>query len=290
MNSGISGLLGQGGDLRQRPDIDMVAMIALIIAGALVFVGLPLYAKLQWPGWFALFIATAALWLLALFTLRRSFGREVERRLAASSAALRAGLDIFADIMLAGVVVVSITLLEDFIFDYDISLGGWRNAILYYTAIIFLFRTLRHLRTSMRKHAPPQVSLPGADVQPVESLPGNPPVPIPVNTGPLYYVQAEDHYVKMVFSDNVQHLRARFRDVVAGLGDTGLRVQKSFWVNRDAVTETRRVGRRLHLVLKDGAEIPVSRTSEQIVQQFFPQSSAKTDTRTALHASPPAPE
>lgn len=270
--------------------MNTLAMITLIIVGALVFVGLPLYAKLQWPGWFALFVATAALWLWALFAVRRNFGREVERRLATSSAALRAGLDILADIMLAGVVVVSITLLEDLIFDYDITLGGWRIAILYYTAIIFFFRTLRHLRTSMRRHVPQQVGLPDADLQHMDSLTDSSSVPIPVNTGPLYYVQAEDHYVKMVFSDNVQHLRARFRDVVAGLGDAGLKVQKSFWVNRDAVTDMRRVGRRLHLVLKDGAEIPVSRTCERQVQQFFPTaSSPATSPTTPSSPTPTSP-
>ena len=95
----------------------------------------------------------------------------------------------------------------------------------------------------------------------------------------LYYAQAEDHYVKLVFRDRVEHKRARFSDVIAELGDVGLRVHKSFWVHRSAVQSSRRAGRRLMLVLAGGTEIPVGRANERAVLDALPASGSGIRTR-----------
>ena len=49
-------------------------------------------------------------------------------------------------------------------------------------------------------------------------------------------------------------------DAIAELdGIEGAQVHRSWWVAKDAVAEIKRADRRVTLVLKDGAEAPVSR-------------------------------
>ena len=50
-------------------------------------------------------------------------------------------------------------------------------------------------------------------------------------------------------------------------GAGGVQTHRSWWVAKDGVQETRRDNGKLMLVLKSGAEVPVSRTYQQDVRK-----------------------
>jgi hypothetical protein len=76
----------------------------------------------------------------------------------------------------------------------------------------------------------------------------------------LYAVSAEDHYLRLHTSKGSDLILVRMSDAIAELeGLEGAQTHRSWWVARDAVESTRRDGDRLTLVLKGGAEAPVSR-------------------------------
>jgi hypothetical protein len=108
-----------------------------------------------------------------------------------------------------------------------------------------------------------------ASRRPVEPLP--PPLQPSVidHAAGIQFIEAEDHYVKLVYGDRVEHKRARFGEVIAGFSQLGLQVHKSFWVRRASVKGTRRQGRRLMHILEDGTEIPVGRSNERKVLESF---------------------
>ena len=81
-----------------------------------------------------------------------------------------------------------------------------------------------------------------------------------------YYIESEDHYLKMVYLGKVEFIRANLSEVAAGFATRGMRCHKSYWVSRSAIEKRRRHGRQLLLVLKDGTEIPVGRSFEKRVR------------------------
>ena len=93
------------------------------------------------------------------------------------------------------------------------------------------------------------------------------PEPTPAFEGRLpYYIESEDHYLKMVYLGNVEFIRANLNEVAAGFSSRGMRCHKSYWVSLSAIEKRRRQGRQLLLVLKDGTEIPVGRSFEKKVR------------------------
>lgn len=84
-----------------------------------------------------------------------------------------------------------------------------------------------------------------------------------------YYIESEDHYLKMVYLGKVEFIRANLCEVAAGFAARGLRCHKSYWVSRSAIERRRRDGRQLLLVLKDGTEIPVGRSFEKEVRALL---------------------
>lgn len=102
-------------------------------------------------------------------------------------------------------------------------------------------------------HAPPA----GAAPAPVRFLERLPPK---LKGAALYAVSAEDHYLRLHTSKGSDLVLMRMSDAIAELeGVEGAQTHRSWWVARDAVESTRRDGDRLTLVLKGGAEAPVSR-------------------------------
>lgn len=81
-----------------------------------------------------------------------------------------------------------------------------------------------------------------------------------------YYIESEDHYLKMVYLGKVEFIRANLSEVAAEFASRGMRCHKSYWVSRSAIERRRRQGRQLLLVLKDGTEIPVGRSFEKQVR------------------------
>ncbi|MBS0385819.1 MAG: LytTR family transcriptional regulator DNA-binding domain-containing protein [Proteobacteria bacterium] len=102
-------------------------------------------------------------------------------------------------------------------------------------------------------HAPPAGSPPG-QVRFLERLPPK------LKGAALYAVSAEDHYLRLHTSKGSDLILMRLSDAIAELeGLEGAQTHRSWWVARDAVESARRDGDRLTLVLKGGAEAPVSR-------------------------------
>ncbi len=102
-------------------------------------------------------------------------------------------------------------------------------------------------------HAPPQ-GAPQTQVRFMERLP-------PKLKGALIYaVSAEDHYLRLHTSKGSDLILMRLSDALVELeGLEGAQTHRSWWVSRDAVETARREGDRMTLVLKGGAEAPVSR-------------------------------
>ncbi|MCF2860466.1 LytTR family transcriptional regulator [Pseudoalteromonas sp. SMS1] len=79
--------------------------------------------------------------------------------------------------------------------------------------------------------------------------------------GKLLCLQMDDHYLRVI-TDNGEHLLLmRFKDALQLL-DTfpGFQTHRSWWVAKDAVSATKKTGRKLILVLENGDEVPVSQT------------------------------
>ncbi|SIN60632.1 transcriptional regulator, LytTR family [Parasphingorhabdus marina DSM 22363] len=79
----------------------------------------------------------------------------------------------------------------------------------------------------------------------------------------------EDHYVRVHSADRSEMLLMRLSDAIAEMeGVTGAQTHRSWWVAEDAVKTIRRDGRNLRLVLQNGLEVPVSRTSVAKLKQL----------------------
>ncbi|MEZ5959689.1 MAG: LytTR family DNA-binding domain-containing protein [Hyphomonadaceae bacterium] len=102
-------------------------------------------------------------------------------------------------------------------------------------------------------HAP----APGADAATVrfaERLPAK------LKGAVIYAVSAEDHYLRLHTSKGSDLILMRLSDAISELeGLEGAQTHRSWWVARDAVEGVRREGDKVVLVLKGGAEAPVSR-------------------------------
>lgn len=84
----------------------------------------------------------------------------------------------------------------------------------------------------------------------------------------LYAVEAEDHYLRVHTDRGSDLLLMRLADAIEELGPIeGARTHRSWWVARAAVTDARRGDGRATLVLKDGAEAPVSRSYAPALRQ-----------------------
>ena len=84
----------------------------------------------------------------------------------------------------------------------------------------------------------------------------------------LLALQMEDHYVRAHTSRGSVLILIPLRQAVAELaGIPGMKVHRSWWVARDAVTGAVQDGRNLRLRLKNGLEAPVSRMHVAAVRQ-----------------------
>ncbi|MCB1381481.1 MAG: LytTR family transcriptional regulator [Notoacmeibacter sp.] len=80
-----------------------------------------------------------------------------------------------------------------------------------------------------------------------------------------FYIEAEDHYVKLVFADIVDIKRNSLRKEARQWQGLGLQVHRSYWVRRDQIADHERNGRQLLIRLKSGTRIPVGRSYEKDV-------------------------
>jgi LytTr DNA-binding domain len=93
-------------------------------------------------------------------------------------------------------------------------------------------------------------------------------LPIRLRGGELYAVEAQDHYLRLHTSKGADLILMRLSDAIEELeGIEGAQTHRSWWVARDGVDDARRADGRATIRLKDGAEVPVSRTFARALRQ-----------------------
>lgn len=112
--------------------------------------------------------------------------------------------------------------------------------------------------------APPPHAPEGAG--PVETFLSR--LPLKYRQADLYAVSSEDHYLRVHTSVGEELILMRLADAIRELdGADGLQVHRSWWVAKSGVTDARREGSKLSLVLNSGKEAPVSRTYMAAVKE-----------------------
>lgn len=79
-------------------------------------------------------------------------------------------------------------------------------------------------------------------------------------------IKTEDHYLQVHTDRGKGLILMRMADAERALAGQGLRVHRSWWVARAAVTEAAKRDGRLVLVLSNGLEVPVSRDRRRLVE------------------------
>lgn len=86
-------------------------------------------------------------------------------------------------------------------------------------------------------------------------------LPLKLRGAEVWAVEAEDHYLRLHTSKGQDLILMRLADAVDELaGIEGMQVHRSWWVARDAIAGARRGDGRATLTLKDGSQVPASRT------------------------------
>jgi hypothetical protein len=92
-------------------------------------------------------------------------------------------------------------------------------------------------------------------------------LPAPLSGADILALEAEEHYTKVHTDRGATLLLMRFTDAIEAMEpQPGFRVHRSFWVSHHAVQRAEWRGRRLLAVLKNGLEVPVSRSFRVVVQ------------------------
>jgi len=92
-------------------------------------------------------------------------------------------------------------------------------------------------------------------------------IPMKLRGSELWAVEAEDHYLRLHTSKGQDLILMRLADAIDELdGVEGAQVHRSWWVARDAIADARRGDGRATLTLKDGSEVPVSRTYARVLR------------------------
>ncbi len=88
--------------------------------------------------------------------------------------------------------------------------------------------------------------------------------------GELMSVEAQEHYVQVVSTDESRMVLYRFSDVVRQLPESmGMQVHRSHWVAHSAVKQVVLQGQTMKLELNDKRFVPVSRTFRNSVESRF---------------------
>jgi DNA-binding LytR/AlgR family response regulator len=93
-------------------------------------------------------------------------------------------------------------------------------------------------------------------------------LPLKLRGAEVWAVEAEDHYLRLHTSKGQDLILMRLSDAVAELeGIEGAQAHRSWWVARDAIADARRGDGRATLTLKDGSQVPVSRTYARVLRE-----------------------
>jgi DNA-binding LytR/AlgR family response regulator len=94
------------------------------------------------------------------------------------------------------------------------------------------------------------------------------------NRGALQLISVEDHYCRIRTSRGSELILLRFSDALKETGTTeGMQVHRSHWVARDFANGLRMQDGRLVLSLKDGTDLPVSRSHAARVRDLLSRNS-----------------
>lgn len=135
-----------------------------------------------------------------------------------------------------------------------IGLLEWYSQCLFLSGPILSFVVVRRL---MRTRALQRREI----VEPITPTPtGQAPAELPVS-GEVLCLRMEDHYVRVCTPTGSRLVAGPFERVIAAMAEEGMRVHRSWWVARAAVTGVVADGRNLRLTLKGDLTAPVSRAS-----------------------------
>lgn len=129
--------------------------------------------------------------------------------------------------------------------------------------MLVVFMNLRTGQAAAAQAALAQAMLVAAPPKFLERL------PLKLRGAEVWAVEAEDHYLRLHTSKGQDLILLRLADAIDELaGIEGAQVHRSWWVARDAIADARRGDGRATLVLKDGSEVPVSRTYAKIIRDL----------------------
>lgn len=225
---------------------------ALSVCGALVFCGVENLTSATAARRVALYVGVMTIIAAGAVYIRLAYGKHLANLRDDITRHRRLVRNLAADVALMATLTFGAVRLCDLLCDTPATISDWGGCALYFGLVTYLARLLTE-----------DTQTPATETRPI-AMPAEPHSDGLVSSD-LNYIEAEDHYVKFVYRDRVEHKRARFRDVINGLGQSGYQVHKSFWVNYSVVRSSRRAGRRMVLVLNDGTEIPVGRGNERMV-------------------------
>ena len=93
-------------------------------------------------------------------------------------------------------------------------------------------------------------------------------LPLKLRGAEVWAVEAEDHYLRLHTSKGQDLILMRLSDAISELeGIEGAQVHRSWWIARDAITDAQRGDGRATLTLKDGSDVPVSRTYARVLRE-----------------------
>lgn len=93
-------------------------------------------------------------------------------------------------------------------------------------------------------------------------------LPLPYRNAELFAISSEDHYLRVHTSAGEHLFLERLSTAVHALnGARGLQTHRSWWVAEAGVEQTKSANGRIVLILKSGAEAPVSRTYAPAVKE-----------------------
>ena len=194
-------------------------------------------------------------------------GAVVGRSIAAvTSRRPRAGANRFIDWALLSLLVSVPTTLLVWAVTGAVFHGAPTSLLFFFGAVLLISAPMTAIMMA--------VNTPGAETRP--PAPGAPPHPVrfmarlptKIMGGIVYAVQAEDHYLRVRTSKGDDLILMRLADAMTELdGVEGAQVHRSWWVARDGVADVKRADGRVTLVLKDGAEAPVSRPNVKALRE-----------------------
>ena len=221
--------------------------------------------------WFALHAAT---WSVALafalggeFVLRGRIGSMLVRMLLGSLAA-------------AFPIGLVVGLLEFAWFGRAISLSSYAGEVAVSLPLCGIFCALTYMAMSgdpdLSKAGEP-VDEPRQEFVPEAQGDNRPPALLrrlaAQNRGRLLHISVEDHYSKVRTASGSELILLRFSDAIGeAIPEDGMQVHRSHWVARDFVETLRTTQGKTVLALKDGSEIPVSRTFLPEVRRWLQDS------------------